>query len=295
MQILLAIAGLLLVLRGPALPRFAGVALLGLAALWLVGSAASLRPENVSRISEIRRERMSEGMGALVDSGWLRRAIGGKSFTFPCGQCGARLRLQYHPDRMGLISCVRCGQFAFWMQIDEAGRWRTMPEYFEGTQPPLAGRDLAALWTFFVDGFTYNHRKLAEKDPTWQSSPYTSRVMTGVCRDSATAVADWLSSRGHDASVAAGFVTWNNPEGEGHAWTVVRDGGIDYILETAGPSRFSLAKTPPRAAVMEDYFPHAYFTRQGVWVRSRDKTRVTDYRDPRLWYALTYSTSVPRP
>jgi hypothetical protein len=287
MPFLLLIAGVFFLLRGPATARAGGIALVGIATLWLFASAASLTPRNIRKVSEIRREQMSTRMTGLLDSGWFRRTGGKKGeFDFPCGHCGTMMRLVYHPDRMGMIFCPHCAKLAFWMQLDEQGNWRTMPEYFEGTRAPFGG-DPAALWLYFLSGFSYDHQKANSGDPVWQSAPFTMRTMKGVCRDSATAVADWLHSAGHDACVAVGNVVGLTDSNTRHAWTVARISGVDYVLETAGATAASIAKTPPRAAMMPGYFPNSRFAPDGVWA-TRDDRWIFDYKDPVLWYQVKY-------
>ncbi len=311
MQLLLILAGLILLLRGPGVARLAGAALVALAAFWLASSARSLAPENVRRIAQLRRENMSPGLRELLDKGRVRqdptedklerrdrdkpkrteddaarRPVGEDSFSIHCNHCGQALQLRYHPESMGQLRCVRCARIAFWMQLDERGTWRTMPEYFELTPSPVGG-EVGIAWAYFIERFSYDHAKARSKDPVWQTTPYTTRTMTGVCRDSATAVADWLVASGHQAAVATGEVTFASPYGSRHAWTVVSANGVDYILETTGPSRFSRAKTPPRADLMTEYFPNAKFSREGVWGET-GKGRIVDYDSPDLWYQVVH-------
>ncbi len=282
MQFVLLFAGLLLVLR-EGLIRVTGVVLIGVSALWIIAGVRSLSPENLARVTEIRKESMSAGMKRLVDRNYLRKK--GDSFQFSCPHCASLLQLAYDPEHMGLIKCGGCSRFAFWMQIDEEGIWRTMPEYYEKTKPPVRGT-AGFIWAHFVDRFTYDHKKVTGSDPTWQSTPYTTRTMKGVCRDSATALADWFHSAGLDAFVGAGKTASGFSGTAGHAWCVLREDGVDYILETTGPSRFSLLKTPPRAEIMTDYFPYAMFDAKSCTGTVDFPERITNYRDPAKWYSI---------
>lgn len=284
MQFLLLIAGLLLILREAVVAKLLGVALLGVAALWLISGFRSVSPENVARIAEIRRDRMSDGLRRLVDDDRYFRKDG-DDFIFTCPHCDANLKLVYHPERMGRIRCRGCRHFVFWMQIDETGTWRTMPEYFEMVRAPVSGSP-AKIWAYFTERFTYDNAKIRNDDPTWQSSPYTTRTMKGVCRESASTLADWFQSSGYDGIVASGIVTWTSENGGRHAWTVLREEGVDYVLESTGPSEFSRLKTPPRAEVMTEYFPNAYFDPDGCYGITDESDRLTDYRDDSRLYPI---------
>jgi hypothetical protein len=164
---------------------------------------------------------------------------------------------------------------------DENGRVRQLHEYFgeypwtsDGTLASMPDHDVMTLWLLQLQYFDYDHGKVKRQDETWQSVPYTWRHERGVCRDSATLLADMLSSVGYDARLAVGDLVeapdfFPGPD-TGHAWVVVRDPdtGNEYLLESTQETWDRNMRVPPRTFASPEYIPdmqvtqNAYLTRQ---------------------------------
>ncbi len=162
---------------------------------------------------------------------------------------------------------------------DENGRVRRLHEYFRElnwSREPLFVRspdDPMAYWLLQLQRFTYSHDKLRMEDATWQTVPYTWRHQTGVCRDSATLLADMLSSAEYDARLVVGdlvqFPLRAPGPDTGHAWVVLRcgDTGEEYLLESTLETSDFPMRVPPRTHMAPEYFPamqvtgNAYLTR----------------------------------
>lgn len=179
--------------------------------------------------------------------------------------------------------------------VDEKGNHRPLHEYmgvfpWKTEQGVVAKRSSAVdLWLIQLAHFTYNHHKIARRDPIWQSVRETWLTSTGVCRDSATVLADMLAESGHDARMVLGEVSgpdWPNGGG-GHAWVILIDptNGNEYLLESAGETQESHMRTPPRVAVKTDYTAQMQVVKRGYYVpepfAGKSMTRGWEYHEIR--------------
>lgn len=195
---------------------------------------------------------------------------------------------------------------------DEHGNWLRLHEYFGRYS---WGRDesfqqvqdsVMAYWLFQLMNFEYDHGKLRCGDPTWQSVEYTWRTERGVCRDSATLLADMLGAQEYDARLVVGdrvdHVGALPDETTGHAWVVVRDSqsGAEYLLESTQETWDWSRRFPPRTATQPEYLAvmqvnyDAYFTPNtehcgsGQWSSEyTDGWDITPTGNPRCWINQT--------
>ena len=161
---------------------------------------------------------------------------------------------------------------------DESGRTLPLHEYM-GVFPwsnvddvVRQRRSAVDLWLIQLANFTYDFDKLKTRDPVWQSVRQTWKTKAGVCRDSATVLADVLAESGHDARMVLGDVSGPDwPDGGGlHAWVALIDpvSGNEYLLESTASSQESRMRTPPRVAVKKDYSAHLQVVKAGYYVDS---------------------------
>lgn len=213
----------------------------------------------------------------------------GGMFPFSCGTCG-HSQWSYLPSGPagGRVVCERpsCRHLLLWYERDESGKRRVMPGYFQGFSPDPSEKDWASIWLLQLARFRYNHAKLESRDPLWQTSASTWRTGTGVCRDSATLLADWLRSAGHDARIVTGQMRggWLS-SGDGHAWVVLVDGdtGKQYLLETTGESQESRMRTPPLASLKAgEYMPEHQIVPTGYRGREKNAAPAGEYNTG--WY-----------
>ena len=226
-------------------------------------------------------------VGNRVTQGSLQT---GGLFPFSCGTCG-HSQWSYLPSGPsgGRVVCKRpsCRHLLLWCERDESGKRRVMPGYFEGFSPDPSEKDWASIWLLQLARFQYNHAKVQSRDPLWQTSKSTWNTGTGVCRDSATLLADWLRSAGHDARIVTGQMRRGLSSVEGHAWVVLvdRDTGKQYLLETTGESHESRMRTPPLASLKAgEYLPEHQVVPAGY--RGREKNA----QDPGEYNAGWYET-----
>jgi hypothetical protein len=171
---------------------------------------------------------------------------------------------------------------------DETGRRRRLHEFLgeyrwqQHADVSAARKSAVDLWLLQLSNFTYDHGKIYRDDPVWQSVAHTWKTRKGVCRDSATVLADMLAHHGHEARMVVGFVAgpdWG-PAG-GHAWVglVDPDTGREYLLESTGETQHSRLRTPPRVAVKIDYtaemqiVSNGYYTLDNPGVRNPSLTK----------------------
>jgi hypothetical protein len=160
--------------------------------------------------------------------------------------------------------------------LDESGTTQPLHEYmgvFPWSKVDGVVRERGSavdLWLIQLANFTYDFDKLDRRDPVWQSVGQTWRTRSGVCRDSATVLADMLAESGHDARMVLGRVTGPDwPDGGGlHAWVALVDpsSGNEYLLESTSSSQESQMRVPPRVAVKTDYLAHMQVVREGYYV-----------------------------
>lgn len=174
---------------------------------------------------------------------------------------------------------------------DEDGRVRQLHEYFgeypwasDGTLASMPNHDVMSLWLLQLQYFDYDHGKIRRQDETWQSVPYTWEHEKGVCRDSATLLADMLAAVGYDARLAVGDLVeppnfFPGPD-TGHAWVVVRDPdtGSEYLLESTQETWDRNMRVPPRTFTLPEYIPEMQVTKDFYLTRQGEGS-TTDYTD----------------
>lgn len=174
---------------------------------------------------------------------------------------------------------------------DEAGRVRHLHEYFgeypwasDGTLDSMQNHDVMSLWLLQLQYFDYDHDKIRRQDETWQSVPYTWQHERGVCRDSATLLADMLAAVGYDARLAVGDLVeppnlFPGPD-TGHAWVVVRDPdtGCEYLLESTQETWDRNLRVPPRTFTLPEYIPEMQVTKD-FYLTRQEETSTTTYTD----------------
>jgi hypothetical protein len=174
---------------------------------------------------------------------------------------------------------------------DENGRVRQLHEYFgeypwasDGTLASMPDHDVMTLWLLQLQYFDYDHGKIHRQDETWQSVPYTWRHERGVCRDSATLLADLLRAVGYDARLAVGDLVeapnfFPGPD-TGHAWVVVRDPdtGNEYLLESTQETWDRNMRVPPRTFTSPEYIPEMQVTKD-MYLTRRDDGPTTAYTE----------------
>lgn len=174
---------------------------------------------------------------------------------------------------------------------DEAGRTRHLHEYFgeypwasDGTLDSMQNHDVMSLWLLQLQYFDYDHDKIRRQDETWQSVPYTWQHERGVCRDSATLLADMLAAVGYDARLAVGDLVeppnlFPGPD-TGHAWVVVRDPdtGFEYLLESTQETWDRNLRVPPRTFTLPEYIPEMQVTKD-FYLTRREEGSTTAYTD----------------
>ena len=164
--------------------------------------------------------------------------------------------------------------------IDENGRKRHLHEYFgeyawQNESAVVANKaSFVDLWLKQLSHFTYDHHKIYMEDPTWQSVSCTWHTEKGVCRDSATVLADMLEQEGYDARMVVGFVdgpSWGTAGG--HAWVglVDKKSGKEYLLESTGETQGSRMRTPPLYALQaakEHYYSEMQIVNSGYYTKA---------------------------
>ena len=167
--------------------------------------------------------------------------------------------------------------------LDESGNTLPLHEYL-GVFPWTSVQDVVEkrssavdLWLIQLANFTYDFGKLAKRDRVWQSVRQTWKTKSGVCRDSATVLADMLAEAGHDARMVIGDVRGPDwPDGGGlHAWVVLLDSesGSEYLLESTAASQGSRLRTPPHVGVKTDYSAHMQIVKEGYYVATSSAGR----------------------
>lgn len=163
-------------------------------------------------------------------------------------------------------------------EIDERGNHRRIHEYFDekdwDSEPAFKSTDddIMAYWLLQSQRFTYDHDKARSDDVTWQSVPLTWQIERGVCRDSATLLADMLCARNYDARLVVGYVVDGFSLG-GHAWVVLRDGssGDEYLLESTAETLDLPLRYPPRTFTAPEYLPEMQVTGDTYFVPADGK------------------------
>ena len=159
------------------------------------------------------------------------------------------------------------------VEVDENGKLRRLHDYFgeyRWSRDPLVAAlpdDVMIYWYHQLARFNYDHRKISSDDATWQTVRYTWHQQRGVCRDSATVLADMLTYHDYDARLVLGYLVDRpgltpNPN-DGHAWVVVRDPttGYEYILESTEETWDYNMRFPPRTYTAPEYLPVMQVTR----------------------------------
>ena len=203
--------------------------------------------------------------------------IGLRDFLVTLGEVGKAVIAEAVAEDSG-----RSDFFPEQVEEDENGKLRRLHEYFgeySWSRDPLVATlpdNVMVYWYHQLQRFTYNHHKIRVDDRTWQTVPYTWRHQRGVCRDSATLLADMLCYHGYDARLVLG--DWPIEPGfrpdpdSGHAWVVVRDpsDGNEYLLESTEEMWDYSKRFPPRTFNHPEYLPvmqvnpHAYFTSESI-------------------------------
>ncbi len=198
------------------------------------------------------------------------------------------------PDRRCLILCKApgCGRIILKTEADETGRLRQMPEYFEGFKPLETDRDWMGIWLLQLARFRYDHEKIRLANSEWKSSAATWRSGTGICRDSATLLADWLWSCGYDARIVVGQLRNSKLPGGGggHAWVVLvdRSTGKQFLLESTSMTQSARMRVPPLASLkIGEYTPKYQFVPTGYRCRATDLGETGEYESG--WYHVPKS------
>ena len=173
-------------------------------------------------------------------------------------------------------------------ETDETGRVRRLHEYFgeqqwhEDEHLAATTEDVVSYWVLQTQRFDYDHGKVRSGDRTWQSVPFTWNSQKGVCRDSATLLADMLAHKGYDARLVLGHVVEPPiplplPD-TGHAWVVLKDEetGHEYLLESTKETWDEPMRVPPRTFTKVEYIPEMQVTANHYYTRS-SIGRTTDY------------------
>ena len=193
-----------------------------------------------------------------------------------CPHCQVAINVEFPKEKRGLsFSCRSCSKLLLLAEKDESGRFKELPKFLTGFRPDTQnGLSWERIWMNQLAGFRYNHEKSRSDDPIWQTPAHTWKTGTGVCRDSATLLTDWLRASGYDARVVLGVVTW----GGYHAWVVLIDpkSGKQYLLEsTSATQRFPL-RTPPLTALKTEYTP-TYQILPDAYLGRTTKTWTSEY------------------
>ena len=195
----------------------------------------------------------------------VRGSLQGGLVKLDCPQCGKVEWAYISTEPQGLcIPCrnTSCRHLLLYCGVDETGHRRAMPDYFEGINRNAKLADYVEIWKVQVAGFRYNHLKVTSGNRTWQTAGETWKTGTGVCRDSATLLADWLCAAGYDARIAVGSVRGPGPGGGGlHAWVAVIDKatGKQYVLESTYEYLNPRMRVPPLAELATEYYPEFQF------------------------------------
>ena len=217
------------------------------------------------------------GVDVIVKRGGIAR--------IRCPHCSATDQVCIAPHTQQKLLCKSCSRLLAYVACDENNQGRVLPHFFEGFKPRVPVGGWEDVWKSQLLGFHYTEAKRDRGDRFWQTSAYTWELKTGVCRDSAVLLADWLHAEGYNARVVVGQVQGSKWPGGGgsHAWVVIGDAtsSKEYLLESTRVTQSFPLRTPPLAETMTDYFAEYQFQSDGY--RGRTSTGWTgDYE--RGWY-----------
>lgn len=139
---------------------------------------------------------------------------------------------------------------------------------YPNVEPWVAIYALARSKTYQLDAKQYG------KSEIWQTSKEAFYYPKGDCEDHAIALADWLIGLGLDARVVLG-----DAHG-GHAWVVLIQDHITYLIEATDKNRAARAPIP-FAMGLPEYHPDVMFNRKAFWVNTGTKNTV-DY-ESKVW------------
>lgn len=265
MTLILLVLGLILLVRGSAGGKLAGVLSLALSGTWWLWLQTDRRdvPSPPSPLAP-----------TIAEASTL------------CPLC--KRTAHYNVKERGQFLCSCRTVTDLWEEAPDGSLHRP-PWFLRGYSPPdteeWIERDpfQALLQIWFLVGTRVRYERDSKmyrgRDDVWQLASTTWDMRSGDCEDKSILLADWLSARRHEVRVVLG-----EAEGEGHAWVLLTEHGQDYILEATREK--VNRRVPPLASVLgAGYLPRQQFDRRTVWTR-RKATPTTDYHDPSDWLPL---------
>lgn len=257
--------------------------------------------------------RAGSGLGAL---GVMSRCIpefslgaanaGGGRFHNRCPHCGEVHALELDRDSRTLIlSCPHCDLPFDVLATGSSGDIRRAQDFLEGFSLEEGIRTegdgkatVLALWGRVADRCEYELDQdyqiggadpgLARSREVWKRSSETWNDARGDCEDTAILLADVLIGAGFEARVAIG---WNGNIGQ-HAWTVVKLGDEQFLLESTLQKKIGPEDLVPVAESAAFYQPEQLFDRERLYYTTARPERFgSDYFSEAVWKAVPFPVS----
>ena len=221
---------------------------------------------------------------------------GGRFFN-TCPRCENVHAIELGKQSQTLIlSCPGCSRPYDVLASDVGGQYRRAPEFLDGSFRIAPGGPVKSLepkarlrriWASVLE-------RCHSRAEAWKTPAETWNDKSGDCEDTAILLADILISTGFDARVAVG---WNIHIGQ-HAWTVVRLGQEQFVLETTtGYTRGdALPELLPVSEVAYEYQPEQLFDRRRLYFRESSKTGpqpCLDYWGESDWPPVAFPGGAP--
>ena len=158
-----------------------------------------------------------------------------------CGKCHAVAFAA--PCERGWGFCSNCKALVHFLEESVSQRLMYPWQFLSRLEWPHTRTSLAArgsrerveeIWMDVAKTLRYEEdsKRFSGRSDVWQTANESLSLGVGDCEDHSILLASWLATEGYEVRVAVGEAELSDKGWGGHAWVVLRLGGIEYLIET---------------------------------------------------------------